>query len=132
MKRFVLGYFAPQKLGRQLGLFSQPGWREQIGIPQLVLALAEVLHLDQALFNQGLKAEIDRAKPHTQILGQRTLTDLRRLVQTTQDFELDFLLETSQFLKWGYEAQGDLGTLPPCRFTISKRGQRVLAGGPEQ
>ena len=53
-------------------------------------------------------------------------------MQTTQDFELDFLLETSQFLKWGYEAQGGFGTLPPCRFTISKRGQRVLAGGPEQ
>jgi len=31
-------------------------------------------------------------------------------------------LATSQFLKWGYEAQGDLGTLPPSRFTISKRG----------
>ncbi len=132
MKRFVLGYFAPQKLGRQLGLFSHPGWREQIGIPQLVLALAEVLHLDQALFNQGLEAEIDRAKSHTQVLGQRTLTDLGRLVQTAQDFELDFLLETSQFQKWGYEAQGDSGTLPPCRFTISKRGQRVLTGSPEQ
>ncbi len=44
------------------------------------------------------------------------------LMQTAQDFELDFLLETSQFLNWGHEAQGDLGTLPPCRFTISKRG----------
>jgi hypothetical protein len=79
-----------------------------------------------------LKAEIDRAKSYTQILGQRTLTALWCLMQTAQNFELDFLLETSQFLKWGYEAQGDLGTLPPCRFTISKRGQRVLAGGPEQ
>jgi hypothetical protein len=66
--------------------------------------------------------------PSPQILGQRALTHLRRLMQTTQDFELDFLLETSQFLKWGYETQGDFGTLPPCRFTISKRGQRDLAG----
>jgi hypothetical protein len=49
-------------------------------------------------------------------------------MQTAQNFELDFLLETSHFLKWGYEAQGDLGKLPLCRFTISKRGQRVLAG----
>ena len=99
---------------------------------QPVLALAEVLHLHQALFHKSLEAEIDRAKPHTQILGQRTLTDPGRLMQTAQDFELDFLLEASQFLKWGYEAQGDLGTLPPCCFTISKRGQRVLKGGPEQ
>jgi hypothetical protein len=86
------------------------------------------MHLDQAFFNQSLEAEIDRAKPHTQILGQRALTDLRCLMQTAQDFKLDFLLETSQFLKWGYEAQSDFGTLPPCRFTISKRGQRDLAG----
>ena len=42
-------------------------------------------------------------------------------MQTAQDFELDFLLETSQFLKWGYEAQCGFCTLPPCRFTISKR-----------
>jgi hypothetical protein len=45
-----------------------------------------------------LEAEIDRTKPHTQILGQRTLTDLGRLMQTAQNFELDFLLETSYFL----------------------------------
>ena len=132
MKRFILGYFAPQKLRRKLGFLSHPGRSEQIGIAQLVLALAEVLHLDQALFDQGLEAEIDRAKPNAHIHGQRTLTDLGRMVQPAQDFELDFLLETSQFLKWGYEAQGGLGTLPTCRFTISKRGQRVLAGGPEQ
>ena len=62
------------------------------------IASAEVLHLDKALFNQGLEAEIDRTKPHTQILGQRTLTYLGRLMQTAQHFELDFLLETSQFL----------------------------------
>jgi hypothetical protein len=89
------------------------------------------LHLEQALFDQGLETGIDRAKTNAQILGQSALTDLWRLMQTAQDFELDFLLETSQFLKWGYEAQSDLGTLPPCRFTISKRGQRGPTGGPE-
>jgi len=86
--------------------------------------VTEVLHLDQTLFHQGLEAEIDSAKTNAQILGPSALTDLGRLMQTMQDFKLDFLLETSRFLKWGYEAQGDLGTLPPCRFTISKRGQR--------
>ena len=125
LKRFILGYFAPQKLRRELRFLSHPGRREQIGIAQLVLALAEVLHLDQALFNQGLKAEIDRTKPHPQILGQRTLTALGRLMQTSQNLELDFLLETSHVLEWGYEAQGDLRTLPLGRFTFSKRGQRV-------
>jgi hypothetical protein len=123
---------SPQKLRRQLGFFGHPGWREQIGIAEHVVALAEVLHFYQVLFHQGLEAEMGRTKPHAQVLGQCTLTDLERLVQTAQGFELDFFLETSQFLKWGYEAQGDLVTLPPCRFTISKRGQRVLTGGLEQ
>ncbi len=132
MKRFIPGYFALKKLRRQLGFFSHRGWREQISIAQLVLALDKVLHLDPTLFHQSLKTEVDTAQSNTQILGQRTLTDLRRLMQTAQDFKLDFLLETSQFLKWGYEAQGDLGTLPPCRFTISKRGQRILARRPEK
>jgi hypothetical protein len=36
-------------------------------------------------------------------LGKLTLTDLGRLMQTAQNLELDFLLETSHILKWGYE-----------------------------
>jgi hypothetical protein len=50
------------------------------------------------------------------------------MLQTAQYFELDFLLKASQLLGGGYESQGSFGTLPPCRFTISKRGQQVLAG----
>jgi hypothetical protein len=48
-------------------------------------------------------------------------------MQSAKDLELDFLLEASQFLKWGYTARGDFGTLPPCRLKIDKRGQWVLA-----
>lgn len=126
LKRFILRDLPPQKLRRQLRLLSHPGWREQIGVAQLVLALTEVLHLDPAFFHQGLGAEIDAAQTDAQFPSQAALIDFRRLMQTAQHFELSFLLETSQLLKWGYEAQGDLGTLPPCRFTISKRGQRGL------
>ena len=89
----------------------------------LVLALAEFLHLDQVLFDEGSQAKIDLAQPHTLIRSQRTLPDLGRLTQTAQEFEMDFTLETSQFLQWRCEAQGDLGMLPPRRFTISKRVQ---------
>jgi hypothetical protein len=53
-------------------------------------------------------------------------------VYATQDFELDFLSETSKFLEWGYEAQFGLGTLPPYRFKISKRDQQVPAANPNQ
>jgi len=46
-------------------------------------------------------------------------------MQATQDFKLDFLLESSQFLNGRYKSQDILNTLPPCRFTISKRGLQV-------
>ena len=48
-----------------------------------------------------------------------------------QNFELDFLPKTSQSLNRGHEAQVDLGMLPPCGFTISKRVLQNLTGGPE-
>ncbi|WP_239894010.1 hypothetical protein [Laribacter hongkongensis] len=124
-KRFILSYFAPQKLGRQLGFFRPPCRRQEIDIAQLTLVLAEALHLDQTLFNQNLEAEIDRTKLRLRILSLRTLTDLESLMQTAQNFELNFLLKTSHFLEGKHEAQGNSGALPPCRFTISKRGQRV-------
>jgi hypothetical protein len=43
-------------------------------------------------------------------------------MQTAHDFKPDFRLETSQLISWGHGAQGEFGTLPLCRFTISKRG----------
>ncbi|WP_239878674.1 hypothetical protein [Laribacter hongkongensis] len=98
-KRFILSYFAPQKLGRQLGFFRPPCRRQEIDIAQLTLVLAEALHLDQTLFNQNLEAEIDRTKLRLRILSLRTLTDLESLMQTAQNFELNFLLKTSHFLE---------------------------------
>jgi len=79
-----------------------------------------------------LEVKIDCTRPDAQILGQRTLTDTGRLMQTTQGFELAFLLENSQILRRGYKAQGGFGRLPLCRFTISMRGEPVLAGGSEE
>lgn len=45
-------------------------------------------------------------------------------MQMTQEFQLDFLLDTSQVLGWRHEAQGNLDKLPPRCFTISRRGAR--------
>ena len=72
-----------------------------------MFALTEVLHLDPPLFHQSLETEIDAAKADTQLLGQDSLAEIRALMQTTQDFELDFLLETSESLYGGYQAQDD-------------------------
>ncbi|CAN0618789.1 protein of unknown function [Burkholderia multivorans] len=46
---------------------------------------------------------------------QPPLTQTRRLAQTAQHFELNFLLETSESVCWGYGDQSIPGTLPPCR-----------------
>ena len=65
------------------------------------------MHLDPPLFYQGLETKIDAAKTDAQLLGQDSLAEIRALMQTTQDFELDFLLETSKSLYGGYQAQDD-------------------------
>ena len=86
-----------------------------------MLALAEVLHLDPAFLSQRLKAVINAPQTDAQFLGEYPLTYVWRLVQLAQDFELHFLLETRESVG-GKEAQGGFGTLPPCRFTIGRRG----------
>ena len=121
LKPLILRNLPLQKLCRQLGFLCHPGRRKQIGVAQLVSALAEILHLDPTFLHQGLEAEIDSTKANAQISGKRTLTDPGRSLQTAQDFELNFLLETSQFLKGRYEAHDDLVMR---RFTISKHGLR--------
>ena len=65
------------------------------------------MHLYPALFHQGLETKIDAAKTDAQLLGQDSLAEIRALMQTTQNFELDFLLETSKSLYGGYQAQDD-------------------------
>ena len=72
-----------------------------------MLALTKVMHLYPALFHQGLETEIDTAKTDAQLLGQDSLAEIRALMQATQDFELNFLLETSESLYGGYQAQDD-------------------------
>ena len=88
-------------------------------ITELVVTLAKVMYLDPALFHHGLETEINAAKTDTHLLGQDSLAGIGTLLQTVQDFKLDFLLETSELLRGGHEAQSSLGTLPPCCFTIS-------------
>jgi hypothetical protein len=53
------------------------------------------LHLDTTLFHQRLETEIDTAKAYAKFFGEYALTNLRRLMQTSKNFELNFLLETS-------------------------------------
>ena len=91
-----------------------------------MLTLAEVMDLDPTLFKQGSETEIDAAKTDAQLLGQDSLAEIRALMQTTQDFELDFLLETSESLYRGYEAQVDTGSVQTrYRRAVSRSASAV-------
>lgn len=84
------------------------------------------MHLDPALCHQGLETEIDAAKTDAPLPGQDSLAEIRALMQTTQDFELDFLLETSESLYRGYEAQVDTGSVQTrYRRAVSRSASAV-------
>ena len=121
MQDFIFRFFALEETGRQPGFFGNARWREQVGVAQFVLAVAEVLHFDPAFFHQRLKAIIDATKADPQFFCKRALAEVRVVVQATQDLELEDLLEFVASI-----VHGDFGTLPPCRFTIGWRGHRNL------
>lgn len=97
-----------------------------------VLALVKALYPDPAIFQQDLETEIDATQANAQFFRQDPLAKARGLLQTAKNCELDFLLETSGSMERGYGAQvktgGDSGTLPPHRFTNSRRDCRGLTG----
>jgi len=55
--------------------------------------------------------------------------DSSHVVLPTEHSHVDFLSETDFSTQLGDGIQCAFGTLPPCRFTISKRGQQGLTGG---
>ena len=83
----------PQKTGRELGLGGDPRGRQQVGVGELVLAVAEVLHLDQPLVQQGADAVVGLAQAHAQGLGQLALAEAGIGFQQAQDLEVVFVVE---------------------------------------
>jgi hypothetical protein len=67
--------------------------REQVGVSQLVLALAEALHLDKTLIQQGFEAIVGFTQTHAQRIGQIALAEVRVDRQKAQDLEVVFFLE---------------------------------------
>ena len=72
--------------------FGDTGGGKQIRIRQFVAVALEVLQLDQALFEEGLDAEVGFAQAHAQRLGQFTLRHLRIRFQQAQYAELNFVV----------------------------------------
>jgi hypothetical protein len=69
------------------GLGLNSFWREEIDVPDLVRALAEVSRLDQALFEKTLQDVIDLPQADPSVLGELALVDDRLSVEGVENFE---------------------------------------------
>ena len=76
-ERLVLFHLAIQESAGHRRLFGDPAWRQQVNIAKLVLVLAEVFNLDQALGDQGVQTIVDAAKADAQRFAHLTLRQVR-------------------------------------------------------
>lgn len=95
LQRLVFPDLDLQEAGGQFGLGRDAGRGQQIRVRQLVLAVAEVLHLDQALVQQGANAVVGFAQAYAQGLRQVALAKPRIGFQQAQHLEMAFVL------RWG-------------------------------
>src|SRR5678815_817543 len=94
---FVLRVLALQVAGGRAHLLARPLGRQVVRVCELVVAVPEVAHLDQAPVEQRAQAEVDLAHAHPQLAGQLALGQLRGLLQQAQQLEAG-----------GFVEQGDL------------------------
>src|ERR1041385_5708410 len=80
-ERLVLVHLAAQPADRDARLLLEAGRREVVHVGGLVLAVAEVARLEQALLHQGADAEVDLAQADPQRIGQLTLAQCRVFFQ---------------------------------------------------
>lgn len=106
--------------------FRDAVWREHIDVVKLVLALAEVLHLDPTLVDQCLQAVVQATRADAEFFGNLALGHVRVVFQHPQDMEVGVFLNlglAGGHLDLGLHAS--FGMLPSYRFTFGKRGKGV-------
>ena len=77
----------------QRRLFGNPAGRQQVNIAKLVLVLAEVFNLDQALGDQGVQTIVDAAKADAQRFAHLTLRQVWIGFQDLHQTEVGVLME---------------------------------------
>jgi hypothetical protein len=92
-QRFIFQHFSAQEKSRQASFCTQSLRSKEISVAKLVLALAEVAHLDPALFNQGLEPLIQPTQAYTHFFSQLALGKVRIISQQTHDTKVSLLLQ---------------------------------------
>ena len=110
LQGLVLGHFALQKFARYLRFVRQALGGQHVDVTKLVFALAEVVHLDKALVDQGLEAVVEPAGAHAQLLGNFTLGEVWVGLQHAQYPKVGVLLEL------GAQGHGVLGHATAVRM----------------
>jgi hypothetical protein len=85
LQRFVFVQLAAQESRRDHGFFLDALGRQEIEIGALVVAVAEIVDLDEALLDQRLQAEVDAPKAKAQLVGDPPLAGVRVGLQQLQD-----------------------------------------------
>jgi hypothetical protein len=83
-QRLVFGRLAIEEARGRERLLGQPLPREEVHIGLLIIAVLEVIGLDQTPFHQGLQAVIHPAQAYAELARQLALADLGLLVQQAQ------------------------------------------------
>jgi hypothetical protein len=85
LERLVLFHLAAEESTGQGHFFCNAHGREQIHVLELVLAAGEVLHLHQALVDEGVEAVAQPAHAHAQLLSQLALGQVWVFLQDAHD-----------------------------------------------
>ena len=93
LERVILSHLALQELTGQRHLFGNALGGEQVDVLELVLALLEVAHLHEALFDEGVQAIVQATHAHAKRLGQLSLGQVWVVLQDAHDPKVRFFLE---------------------------------------
>lgn len=110
----------------QLCFFGNTMLREHIDVAKLVLALAEVLHLDPTLVDQCLQAVVQATRVDAEFFGNLALGHVRVVLKHLQNTKVCVFMNlglAGGHLELGL--QSSFCMLPQCRVTFGKHGKGV-------
>ena len=93
LERLVLGLLSLNELTGQSDLFRDSLRGQQIDVAELVLRLAKVLHLYQALVDEGVEAVVQPPNAHAELVGQLALGQVRVVLQDAHDPKMGVFLD---------------------------------------
>src|SRR5687768_6445810 len=120
LELLVLRHLSLQKAGGCAHLLLGPLGGEVVGVRELVLAVAEIADLEEALVQQGAQAEVDLADADAELLGEPPLGDFRVQLEQLEDAVARLVVE-----QWGVRSVIERRIKPAFPPAV-KRGCRPL------